>query len=478
MGEHLFALLPEEYRQEHFLQTIGRRNRWLIKLRFGAFGILFVLSAILLLLDYYTPSFSFDSLPLIIISLIILGYNIFFYRASSVLDERRRRTAKFADYTIKYRFHDLHFSLLQIVADFLALMFFIHFTGGVETPLFVFFFFHVIIGSLILPGSIMFLIVSLTLLLTAFGAWLEYSGIVAHYHLNLFPFELYNNSVYLFVFFISFAVGLYLATYLANSIAKELYKRESRLAKTLLDLEEAEKIKSQYVMTIVHDLKTPIAAATTYVNMIIDGTLGNINPTQKKPLERIKFRLDNAINTINDVLYISKLKAETSIEDVSEVDLIEVFNQIYNDMRILIKTKNLSFEFEYEEKSNFTVQAEPKLLKLALANLISNSVKYTEEYGKINIELTEQSQEIHICIADNGIGIPEKEQGKIFTDFYRSSISKLKGIEGTGLGLSFVKEVIERHNGQITMKSPSYLNVHGRPGTQFDIVLQKNFSII
>jgi signal transduction histidine kinase len=478
MGEHLFALLPEEYRQEHFLQTIGRRNRWLIKLRFGAFGVLFVLSIVLLFFNYYIAGFSFDSFPLIVVSLIILIYNLFFLKFSKILDERHRKNPKFSDYMEKYRFHDLHFSLLQITADFLALMFFIHFTGGVETPLFVFFFFHVIIGSLILPGSIMFLIVTMTLLFTAFGAWLEYSGIVAHYHLNLFPFELYDNPVYLFVFFISFAVGLYLATYLANSIAKELYRRESRLAKTLLDLEEAERIKSQYVMTIVHDLKTPIAAATTYVNMIIDGTLGEINPAQKKPLERIKYRLDNAINTINDVLYISKLKAESNIEDVVEVDLIDIFNQIYNEMRILIKSKNLSFEFEYDDRNNFTVQAEKKLLKLALANLISNSVKYTDEYGKIIITLKEQSQDVHICIADNGIGIPEKEQKKIFTDFFRSSISKSKGIEGTGLGLSFVKEVIERHNGQISMKSPSYLYVHGRPGTQFDIILQKNFSII
>jgi signal transduction histidine kinase len=269
-----------------------------------------------------------------------------------------------------------------------------------------------------------------------------------------------------------------LATYLANSIAKELYRRESRLAKTLLDLEESEKIKSQYVMTIVHDLKTPIAAATTYVNMIIDGTLGEIAPAQRKPLERIKIRLDNAINTINDVLYISKLKAESNIEDVREVDLIEISNQIYNDMRILIQSKNINFEFEYDENADFTVQAEQKLLKLALANLVSNSVKYTEDKGIIKINLKEQSQEIHIRIADNGIGIPEKEQNKIFQDFYRSSISKSKGIEGTGLGLSFVKEVIERHNGQIKMKSPSYLQSGGRPGTQFDIILHKNYSII
>jgi two-component system phosphate regulon sensor histidine kinase PhoR len=276
----------------------------------------------------------------------------------------------------------------------------------------------------------------------------------------------------------SFAAGLYLATYLANTIARELYLRENRLAQTLKELEEAEKIKSQYVMTIVHDLKTPIAAAATYVNMIIDGTLGEIRQTQRKPLERIKARLDNAINTINDVLYISKLKAEANIEDVVSVDLIDVFNEIYDEMRVLIRTKNIDFNFDYDDKANFTIEAEKKLLKLALANLISNAVKYTEENGKILVKLKEGRQDIQITIADNGIGIPQQEQDKIFKDFYRSSISKSKGIEGTGLGLSFVKDVIERLNGTITFKSPSRLQSEGHPGTEFVIRLQKQFSLV
>lgn len=464
--------------QEYFLQTIARRNRWLIKLRFGAFVMLFALSLALLLFSKYSTAFEFQPFPLIIISAIILLYNLLFVKISKVLTSRHRISLKSDDYLQQYKFHDLHFSLIQIVADFIALMFFIHYTGGVETPLFVFFFFHVIIGSLILPGSIMYLIVTLTLIMTSTGAWLEYEGIIPHFCLNFLPVELYDSSAYLILFFTSFAFGLYLATYLANSIAKELYRREQKLASTLGELEEAEKKKSRYVMTIVHDLKTPIAAAATYINMIIDGTLGEINPAQKRPLERIKVRLDNAISTINDILYISKLKAESNIEDFTDVDLIDLFNEIYNDMRILIKSKNINFSIEYSEKENFVLQAESNLLKLALANLISNSVKYTEQDGTVKIILKEQPDKIYLTIADNGIGIPKDEQKNIFKDFYRSSVSKSKGIEGTGLGLSFVKDVVQRLNGEIRFKSPSSLNSSGRPGTQFDIILPKNFSII
>ena len=474
----LFALLPTEYRQEQFLRTIGRRNRWLINLRFVAFAVLFIIALVLLFLNNFLADFSFNSFPLLVISLVILLYNILFLKIAKVFDSRRSEGLDFDDYRRKYSTHDLHFSLLQIVADFISLLFFIHFTGGVETPLFVFFIFHIIIGSLILPGSIMYLLVTLTLIVTATGAYLEFNGIIPHYSLNPYPFDLYNNARYLFLFFMSFAAGLYLATYLANTIARELYLRENRLAQTLKELEEAEKIKSQYVMTIVHDLKTPIAAAATYVNMIIDGTLGEIRQTQRKPLERIKARLDNAINTINDVLYISKLKAEANIEDVVSVDLIDVFNEIYDEMRVLIRTKNIDFNFDYDDKANFTIEAEKKLLKLALANLISNAVKYTEENGKILVQLKEGRQDIQITIADNGIGIPQQEQDKIFKDFYRSSISKSKGIEGTGLGLSFVKDVIERLNGTITFKSPSRLQSEGRPGTEFVIRLQKQFSLV
>jgi len=474
----LFTLIPDRYLHEHFWRTIARRNRWLIKLRYGAFVLLFILSAGLLILNQISDTFHFQSSPLLLISIIILIYNLLFSKIGKKLDDRRSRISKQRLFDNQYKFHDLHFSLLQITADFISLLFFIHFTGGVETPLFVFFIFHVIIGSLILPGPVIYLIVTCTFIITAGSAYFEFIGLIPHYSLNLLPFELYNNSTYLFIFFATFGIGLYLSTYLANSIAKELYTRENRLANTLEELAEAEKTKSRYVMTIVHDLKTPIAAASTYLNMILDGNMGELSETLKKPLERSKIRLAGAINTINDILHISQLKAESSIEDIELVDIVELFNEIYEDMRILIVNKELKYKLDFDTGKTVNIQSEPKLLKLAMANLVSNSVKYTDNGGSIVIEIRDGQEYAVINVIDNGIGIPDEDRDKMFTNFYRSRLSKSKGIEGTGLGLSFVKEVIERYNGSISLLSPSSIGDDTRPGTEFIIKLPKIFSAI
>ena len=91
------------------------------------------------------------------------------------------------------------------------------------------------------------------------------------------------------------------------------------------------------------------------------------------------------------------------------------------------------------------------------------------------MKIKDNRDEAVITVIDNGIGIPANEQEKIFNSFFRSSVSKQKEIEGTGLGLSLVKEVIEKYNGTIHLKSPSDIQSEGRPGTEFIVTIPKQF---
>ena len=474
----IFNLVPDRIRHDQFWFRIGRRNMWLIKLRFGAVALLLFLIYGINLIESSFKSLQLNPGPIWIVAASILIYNFIFLFIGKYIEREKQKYPRRTDYEQVHKFHDLHFSLIQISCDYVSLLFFIYFTGGVETPLYTFFLFHVIIGSLILPGAVVNLINTFTLLVTISGAILELNGKLYHYSFNVIPSELYTNTSYLVFFFTIFGIGLYLATYLANSIAQELYKREYKLTQAYAELENAEKTKSRYVMTVVHDLKTPIAAATTYLNMILNGTIGEIDPKIQQPLERSKIRLTNAISTINDVLYISQLKIESNVEDIDNVNLVAIFNEIISDMSVLISSKDQSLEFTHEDKSEIFVQAEPKLLMLSLANIVSNAVKYTDNNGKIRIELIELKDEVLITVADNGIGIPAKDQDKIFTNFFRTSLSREKGIEGSGLGLSFVHEVIQKYHGTITLQSPSSIQEEERPGTQFIITLPKIYRLL
>ncbi|MGE5478924.1 MAG: sensor histidine kinase [Chloroflexota bacterium] len=449
-----FTLVPPRVQFEGFWATIKRRNRWLIKLRFGAVALLCALIVAIEALENSLNGFSLDTTPHWIIAGGILGYNLVFRRVWNRLDTYKK-------------FHSMHLSLLQICFDLAALMLFIYFTGGVETPLFLFFIFHTILGALFLPAPIIFLIFTCVVGCALAASLLELNGAIPHHAVQgLLPFTLYDNPVYVAVFFTLFAVSIFLSIYLTNSVARELYERHRDQWMINRRLEEVEVAKTKYVMSVVHDLKTPIAAVITYVNMLLDGTLGEMNPLQKRPLERSRIRLTNAIAIINDILQIAYIKIDKDKLDIQAINLILFLRETSEEYFDLARSKELIYEIENLTQREIFVNCEPKLLKLALSNLISNAIKYTEEGGRVSVSAASEAGRVVLIFADTGIGIPQAEISKVFDDFYRSTISKKKGIEGTGLGMSIVKQIIERFGGTIKIVSPSHISPsEDKPGT-------------
>ncbi|MCX7908479.1 MAG: HAMP domain-containing histidine kinase [Ignavibacteria bacterium] len=458
----LFTLVPERVKFESFWQEIRKRNKWLIKLRYLASLLLLSFLLLSIIAKNYYPLLGIPTHYILLIAIAIFLYNVIFHFL----------WIKFPDISKKYRVHSLHFSLLQIITDFVFLILLIYFTGGVESPFNTFFVFHLIIGSLILPGTIISLIMIITIGVLVSLAILEFNQVIPHYHIaGIIKYPLYNDPIYLFVFFSTFSIVVFVSIYLANSIAKVLYQREKELYFAYKGLEEAEKTKSRYVMTVVHDLKTPISAALTWVDLIANNSVGEVPEYLRNPIERIQARLKNALNLIGDILKITQVKLSSEIEK-DEVDLVQLFNELYTKHRILIISKNLDYRLlPYQEK--ILINSNLKLLDLAFSNIISNAIKYNEPGGIIEIRITDSGKYLDISFADNGIGIPENELPKIFNEFYRSSSAKEKNIEGTGLGMALVKEIITKLGGEISINSPSYLASEGRKGTAVLVRLPK-----
>jgi signal transduction histidine kinase len=352
---------------------------------------------------------------------------------------------------------------------------FIYYTGGIESPIYALFLFHIIIGSLLLPGWIIYLMLTITLSFSIGGALLEHAGIIPHHGIQgILDQSLYNNTEYMLIYFTIFALVLYTSVYLANTIAKDLYRRQRSLASAYRALEDSEKAKSRYVMSVVHDLKTPIAAVSTYLNMLLEGTFGKLLPEQVRPLDRSKTRLINAIEMITDILYISQLKLGTNGSKEEDVRFFDILDEIFLDLKDLISSKVINYELSIEPSLDVKLHGDRKLIKLAFSNLLSNAQKYTPDNGKIKVQVREDAHTIIMSVADTGIGIPAAEKDKIFDEFYRSTISKKKGIEGTGLGMSIVLEVIKKYGGKISVESPSYLATdESNPGTEFIIEFRK-----
>ncbi len=449
----MLKLIPEwAYNYEEYWNTIRSRNLWFIQIRYAAFLMLVAMFTIAI----YIFELSLTKVQIywsIGISISILFYNILLHAFRSKLK------------CTPGEFNPLHYSLIQMVLDLIALTLIIYFSGSIETPLYMLYIFHMIIGSLILPVRVIFVLATGMILIFSSIVVLEFFGTIPHYHIK----EIYSSENVHNVRFILSSLGIFIFTIytsvgITSRIAKRLYKREQQLKETLEELNKAEEAKQKYIMAVVHEIKSPIVAAQSIVELVKSGYVGDISDKIKGKLARTITRTDEALTLINNILRISKLKllGEVTFE---KVDIFNLIKMSIDQQSELIQSKKIKYKIQDLRTINEEVDCDPIMIELVFSNLIGNAVKYTLENENILIELKNDNNNLVVEICDSGIGIPQNEIAKIFQQFYRATNLIGKKIEGSGLGLSLVKEIVERLNGKVEIKSPSKIGSKNNPGT-------------
>lgn len=446
---------------EQLWSLISSRNRWFIKLRFivvAGFALFVIFTK-----QFFGIEFTSEQLwayAIIALSLFVLNV-VFSYMDNSGYVKNS-----------EYGFNQLHFAFNQIVIDLLAIALISYYSGGIESPFYMFFVFHMIIGSLILPGYIVYIICGIIVAYLATFSFLEYYGIVAHHSFgNLLEAPLFDNYRYILIIISSFGIMMIVSVYLANTVARSHYQRSQQLRLALNRLRDAEKIKMKYTMGIVHEIKSPLVGAQSNLDLILNGYTGEINTETSEKIKRARIRTDEAVAIINDILKISKLKLLDTLTK-EDVDLVELFNETISKKESQILSMNANVKIIDDRNDKKSVMLDRPLFELVVSNLVGNAVKYNSPGGEVIIFLKNiDNDEIEIVVSDDGMGIPDEDKGKMFHDFYRANNVRKKGIEGTGLGLSVVKEIIEQHDGEITFNSPSRITKEGRKGTEFIITL-------
>jgi signal transduction histidine kinase len=455
----MFNLVPEwASHYEEFWLSIRRRNLWFIKLRYSAVVMLFLF----LYFSKYFLDISFTQTQqeaIIIITISILVYNLIFHFL--------RQYVKFeAD-----KFNPLHLSILQMISDLIALLLIVYYTGSVESPLLLFFVFHMIVGSLILPGFIIYLFAfSVIAFVWAFTIG-EYYLIIQHNHISGFlPISLHQNLNYVLSVNLGFGFMVFMVVLIANKMANQLFRREQQLLESIDKINAAEKEKQKYISGIVHEIKTPLAAVHSYLDLVLQKFLGPLDEVVEEKLVRARRRSDEAIELINSVLKISKLRLDDSFKK-EQFDISTILARAIKSAKVNADAKGVKLVINNKRKVKHNIEGDPLLIQIALSNVIGNAIKYNNIDGIVEINIEENNDKLIIQVCDDGIGIPQKEVDKIFTDFFRGSNIKQSGIEGSGLGLSVVKQIVERHNGIIEVKSPSHLSTSKYPGTCVKITL-------
>lgn len=215
----------------------------------------------------------------------------------------------------------------------------------------------------------------------------------------------------------------------------------------ITQLKELDRIKSEFVSTVSHDIRSPLTAILGYAGLL--EKVGPLNDLQRQFVERIHASMAHITMLINELLDLGKIEAGFD----SQKELIfpgQHIQQVIDELGERAAAKGIILRAEIEPELP-QILASPTRFQQMLANLINNAIKYTPAAGTIQVHASAADDQLFLQVTDTGVGIPPAEQPYIFDRFYRAS--NTTGEPGTGLGLAIVKSIVENHQGRIWVES-------------------------
>ena len=208
-------------------------------------------------------------------------------------------------------------------------------------------------------------------------------------------------------------------------------------------------VRRQFVANASHELKSPVASLQALAEAIAQAA--SDDPTATRHFaDKLVGEGQRLARLIADLLDLSRLEDPANISDAS-VDLSEVVRSVMREMQELAEAKGL--RVEQRVSPGVLVRGDDQQLILLVRNLVDNAIRYTTEGGCISVTLNQESAEVVLEVADDGIGIPVQAQARVFERFYRVDRDRSRERGGTGLGLSIVKHVAELHRGHVQIQS-------------------------
>lgn len=231
---------------------------------------------------------------------------------------------------------------------------------------------------------------------------------------------------------------------------------------------DLDRAKSEFVSLASHQLRTPLSAIGWYSEMLLNGDAGKLSKAQLEQVNEIYEGNQRMVELVNSLLDVSRLELGRLQNDAAPTSVIELMHSLRQEMEPTIASKQLNVKMDVASKLP-EVKADPKLLRMIFQNLLSNAVKYTPAKGSVGVvmrlaadaadELDDVTlrqpldRYIFLKVTDSGFGIPLKQQPRIFQKLFRADNVRAMDVEGTGLGLYIVREVVQKLGGKIWFRS-------------------------
>lgn len=213
-----------------------------------------------------------------------------------------------------------------------------------------------------------------------------------------------------------------------------------------------------------HQLRTPATGVKQYLGMVLQGFAGDITKQQKSLLEKAYAGNERQLKTINEVLYLAKLEAGRIVLTRTNFSISQMIQDLVAEVQDDVSEKEHNLVVKLP-KTHKDYRGDEHMIRMAVENLITNAVKYTHAEGVITIRLTYGKENVQISVEDNGVGIPEDQQSKMFKQFERIDNDLSITVGGSGIGLYVVQNVVKMHGGEITVRSSP------EQGSKFTITL-------
>lgn len=210
----------------------------------------------------------------------------------------------------------------------------------------------------------------------------------------------------------------------------------------------AEKLRREFSANVSHELKTPLQSILGYAEIMKNGLVKDED--KQRFLERIHAEAGNMIELIQNIMELSRLDENKTLDEFEDVDLLKLAQSVTLRLKHKAQTKGVTLNVSGSSACVCGVQS---ILSEVLYNLVDNSIKYNKDNGKVDVKVQDASEEVTVSVSDTGIGIGAADRERVFERFYRADKSHSKEIGGTGLGLSIVKHGVLLHKGRVELES-------------------------
>jgi signal transduction histidine kinase len=271
-----------------------------------------------------------------------------------------------------------------------------------------------------------------------------------------------QSEVWLHFFTVIFVLGFLL------ELAREFISSYNHRLKVRLDLErEHQKTKAAYIAkteflaTVSHELRTPLTSIKGGLEMINSGALGELPEKMSRPLEIAVKNTQKLASLVDDLLLLQSAESGKLSFKFESVDIDELVAQTIERFMPFAESAKVAIRVESKQDGSL-VKCDANRIEQVITNLLSNAAKFSNEQGDITISIKKMGDSVRVSVADNGIGIPDGSDAKIFEEFGQLDSSDTRKFQGTGLGLNISKRIVEAHGGQI-----GYTSILGEGSTFF-----------